>query len=83
MTRNPLKTSFGLRMTEAVDLLAARKISELPVVDAEGRPVGLIDVTDVLGLFPSEELADAVDEEETPPLARWRVVDEPQRGRGA
>ena len=27
-----------------------RKISELPVVDTADRPVGLIDITDVLGL---------------------------------
>jgi arabinose-5-phosphate isomerase len=33
-----------------VTLLAVRKFSELPVVDRTGRPVGLIDVTDVLGL---------------------------------
>ena len=32
--------------------MAQRKISELPVVDGDGRPVGLIDVTDVVGLFP-------------------------------
>ena len=32
--------------------MARRKISELPVVDGDGRPVGLIDVTDVVGLFP-------------------------------
>jgi hypothetical protein len=26
------------------------------VIDAEGRPVGLIDITDVLSLFPAEEV---------------------------
>ena len=31
-------------------LLATRKFSELPVVDRNGRPVGLVDVTDVVGL---------------------------------
>jgi arabinose-5-phosphate isomerase len=35
-----------------VDLLSIRKISELPVVDADGRPVGLIDITDVIGWTP-------------------------------
>ena len=44
-------------MIEAVALLAKRKISELPVVDAAGQPVGLIDVTDVVGLLPAEESA--------------------------
>jgi arabinose-5-phosphate isomerase len=33
--------------------MAKRKISELPVVDGEGRPIGLIDITDVVGLFPA------------------------------
>ncbi len=41
-------------MTDAVAIMAERKISELPVVDADGRPVGLIDITDVVGLFPGE-----------------------------
>jgi arabinose-5-phosphate isomerase len=54
MTSRPLSIALGSRMTEAVAMLAGRKISELPVVDGDGRPVGLIDVTDVLGLFPSE-----------------------------
>jgi CBS domain-containing protein len=30
--------------------VASRRFSELPVIDRNGRPVGLIDVTDVLGL---------------------------------
>ena len=54
MTRTPLKTQRGAMMTEAVVLMAQRKISELPVVDAEGRPVGMIAVTDVVGLLPRE-----------------------------
>ena len=31
-------------------MLAQRKFSEIPVVDAKGRPIGLVDVTDVVGL---------------------------------
>ena len=52
MTHNPLQVPQGSLMSEAVALMAQRKISELPVVDDQGRPVGLIDVTDVVGLFP-------------------------------
>lgn len=52
MTKNPLCVPLGTGMETAVELMARRKISELPVVDAAGRPVGLIDVTDVIGLFP-------------------------------
>ena len=52
MTARPTTVRMGAKMTDAVATMAQRKISELPVVDAEGRPVGLIDVTDVVGTFP-------------------------------
>jgi arabinose-5-phosphate isomerase len=52
MTARPVTVRMGTRMIDAVAAMAQRKISELPVVDAEGRPVGLIDVTDVVGMFP-------------------------------
>ena len=54
MTRNPLKTQLGAMMADAVVLMAQRKISELPVVDALGQPVGLIDITDVMSLLPRD-----------------------------
>ena len=41
-------------MIDAVAIMAERKISELPVVDADGKPVGLIDITDVVALLPKE-----------------------------
>ena len=59
MTANPLKIAVGSLMSDAVALMAERKISELPVVDADGRPVGLIDVTDVVGLLPQSPEPDA------------------------
>jgi arabinose-5-phosphate isomerase len=49
MTRSPLTIGRTARMAEAVDLMRARKISELPVLDDDGRPVGLLDVTDLIG----------------------------------
>lgn len=52
MTRAPVTIPNDAMMTDAVALMAKRKISELPVVDGHGRPAGLIDVTDVVGLFP-------------------------------
>jgi len=54
MTAHAVTIAAGSRMTEAMAIMARRKISELPVVDAEGRPVGLIDVTDVVSLFPEQ-----------------------------
>jgi arabinose-5-phosphate isomerase len=54
MTRSPKHIDSGSSMAVALDVLADRKISELPVVDAAGRPIGLIDITDVVGLLPRE-----------------------------
>jgi arabinose-5-phosphate isomerase len=54
MTRGPASVPTGTRMIDAVRILTERKISELPVTDAEGRPVGLLDITDCIGLLPSE-----------------------------
>ena len=53
MTRTPIVISPDARVSEALDLLKARKFSELPVVDADGRPVGMLDITDVIGLEPA------------------------------
>lgn len=50
MAARPTTVSSGMRVRDAVALLARRKFSELPVVDGEGRPIGLVDVTDVVGL---------------------------------
>lgn len=54
MTRSPRCVTSGSRLSSACDLLAQRKISELPVVDHEGRPIGLIDITDIVSI-PTEE----------------------------
>ncbi len=49
MTPQPLTILAGTRVLEAIEVLRRRKISELPVVDAEGRPIGLLDITDLIG----------------------------------
>lgn len=55
MTKTPLTVASGSRVVEAIDLMRGRKISELPVVDASGRPLGVLDITDLLSLIPREE----------------------------
>ncbi len=55
MTAAPLTVARGARLSEALATLRRHKISELPVVDDAGRPVGLLDITDVIGLLPAEE----------------------------
>ena len=54
MTRSPTTICTGELLPAACELLSQRKISELPVVDQAGCPVGLIDITDVVGLTPKE-----------------------------
>lgn len=55
MTARPIVVPLGSRLQEAVDVMRRRKISELPVVDGCGRPAGLLDITDLIGLIPQEE----------------------------
>lgn len=50
MTKQPVVISPEARVAEAIEMLKARKFSELPVVDAAGRPVGMLDITDLIGL---------------------------------
>ena len=56
MTRDPRSVASKTLTIEAVEMIAGRKISELPVVDPSGRPVGLIDITDVLPLLPKDTM---------------------------
>jgi arabinose-5-phosphate isomerase len=49
MTKTPLTVRQNARMLDAIALMRERKISELPVIDDEDRPVGLLDVTDLIG----------------------------------
>lgn len=58
MTRSPRRLFSGALLGDALAMLAAYRISELPVVDSEHRPVGLIDVTDLVQLIPDESPAE-------------------------
>ncbi|HEY7427585.1 MAG TPA: KpsF/GutQ family sugar-phosphate isomerase [Gemmataceae bacterium] len=55
MTPDPITVPLGVRVGDAVELLRRHKISELPVVDAGGRPAGLLDITDLIGAEPVED----------------------------
>jgi arabinose-5-phosphate isomerase len=57
MTRNPRKIAADQLAAEAMAIMRRHRIDELPVVDADDRPVGLIDVQDlvVLKLFDVAE----------------------------
>ncbi len=85
MTPHPVTVPLGAMLVDAVAIMAQRKISELPVVDKEGRPAGLIDITDVVGILPKPSRES--DPEVTPIKqvgnpgeslrAPWRVYREP------
>jgi arabinose-5-phosphate isomerase len=53
MTREPLTAKSSWTLADVIDVLSERKISEMPVVDDEHRPLGLIDITDVIGWTPA------------------------------
>ena len=56
MTPHPITVPVGTRLVDALEVLRLRKISELPVVDGDGKPAGLLDVTDLIGLVSREEV---------------------------
>ncbi|MEX2187548.1 MAG: KpsF/GutQ family sugar-phosphate isomerase [Pirellulales bacterium] len=61
MTRDPKSVLAGSMLADAVKMMASRKISELPVVDATGVPLGMVDVTDIVTLLPDEHAREWAD----------------------
>jgi arabinose-5-phosphate isomerase len=60
MTRQPIVVRPQTRLAEAIDLLRTHKISELPVVDEFGRPLGMLDITDLIGMEQEATSAEPV-----------------------
>ena len=52
MTMNPTAVTSGTRMLEAIAIMGEKRISELPVTNHEGFPIGMIDITDIVAAFP-------------------------------
>ncbi len=48
MTKNPTTIGEERLAAEALEVLRSKKIDEIPVVDKNGKPVGLLDVQDLL-----------------------------------
>ncbi|MCX5686282.1 MAG: CBS domain-containing protein [Candidatus Omnitrophica bacterium] len=48
MTKNPTVISKDRLAAEAFEILRSKKIDELPVIDRARRPIGLLDVQDLL-----------------------------------
>jgi arabinose-5-phosphate isomerase len=60
MTARPMTVRLGSLLVGAVELMSARKISEVPVLDEDGKPAGLLDITDLIGFLPTEPNSDLV-----------------------
>lgn len=52
MTQRPITLRSGQRVLDALALLRQHQVSELPVLDANDRPIGLVDITDLVDLLP-------------------------------
>lgn len=61
MTASPSVICHSATVADAVEALKARKLSELPVVDENGHPIGLVDVTDLIGLVDASDIEEGVD----------------------
>lgn len=48
MTRNPIVINEEILASQVLNLLEKRKIDEVPVVDEENRPVGMLDIQDLI-----------------------------------
>ncbi|MDR1290835.1 MAG: KpsF/GutQ family sugar-phosphate isomerase [Planctomycetaceae bacterium] len=52
MTKSPTTIKTGTKMFDAIAIMGKKRISELPVVNTDNKPLGLIDITDIVGTIP-------------------------------
>lgn len=50
MTRHPATLSTASLVRDAVQLIQEKRLDEIPVVDLDGKPVGLVDVQDLIAM---------------------------------
>ncbi len=50
MTAKPATALSGSMLGDAIAVMSRLRISELPVIDDQGRPVGMLDITDLIAL---------------------------------
>jgi len=75
MTRTPTSVVLGTRMLTAIDIMGEKRISELPVTDSDGFPLGMIDITDIVATFPECTATETTERPvaDTPPT-RFKIV---------
>ncbi|MGY8769336.1 MAG: KpsF/GutQ family sugar-phosphate isomerase [Pirellulales bacterium] len=54
MTQDPRRIEVGTQLHTMFEKIAHEKLSELPVVDRQGIPVGMIDITDIVSQLPQD-----------------------------
>ncbi len=57
MTKKFQSVDSGVLLIDAIEILKDRRISELPVLDRSGRPLGLLDITDAIAMAPATRAA--------------------------
>ena len=57
MNTQPTIVTAGTPVSDAMDILSSRKFSQIPVLDHAGRPIGILDITDLIGLVPDQQSA--------------------------
>jgi CBS domain-containing protein len=62
MTPSPVSLAEGATVSEAISCLTDRGISGAPVIDAAGRPVGVLTQSDLIIHFRERSLADPASE---------------------
>lgn len=60
MTAEPMTVGRDWMLRDAIALMSQRRVSELPVIDSEGRPLGMLDITDLVALGDAPEEFSAV-----------------------
>lgn len=55
MTRDPATATSGSLLQDAMAVMSHRRISELPVIDANSCPIGMLDITDLVSLTESTD----------------------------
>ncbi len=55
MTRDPRSLGADALVRDAVQMIRERRVDEIPVVDGDGRPVGILDVQDLVAMKVVED----------------------------
>ena len=55
MTRDPRSLDDAALVRDAVQMIRERRVDEIPVVDGEGRPVGILDIQDLVAMKVVED----------------------------